>query len=356
VPESDITTVTLTEQAETRLGIKVAPLEKRTLDAVRTIGGEVVIPPGRSLVVTAPVAGLVLTPAQASMVLAGASVEQNQPLLELVPLPPDRDIARAREDLSVAEARHAEARLEAERVQKLFADRLVSTREYERVQANFRAAEATLQNARAQFEALTQGTVTSSNTVATLTIRSPVSGVVRAMQVAPRQTVAAGAPLFELDQLDRLWVRVPVYVGDVNQLATGRAVTVATLGGQGVTRRAQPVRAPPSANPSAASADIFYQLIGTANLRPGERVNVMIPLRSGASEQLVVPWSAILHDAQGGAWVYEQIRPQVYARRRVDLSHVQGDLAVLARGPVPGTVVVIEGAAELFGTEFGAGH
>ena len=63
-----------------------------------------------------------------------------------------------------------------------------------------------------------------------------------------------------------------------------------------------------------------------------------------------------MHDAQGGTWVYEQTKPHTYVRRRVDLSRVQGDLAILARGPAPGTVVVIEGAAELFGTEFGAGH
>ena len=356
VPESDISTITLTEQAETRLGIKVAKLERRAVAATRTVGGEIVIPPGHAVLVTAPVAGLVITPATAAALTAGSRVEMNQPLVELLPLPPDRDIARAREDFSVAEARYAEARMEAERVQKLFADRLVSAREHERVQANFRAAEATLQHARTQLEALTRGVSSATPSVDALVIRSPVNGIVRSLRVAPRQTVAAGTALFELEQLDVLWVRVPVYVGDVSQLETTREVTIGTLGSQGFTQHARPVRAPPTANPSAASADIFYEMMGSARVRPGERVNVTIPLRRGAAEQLVIPWSAILHDAQGGAWIYERIRPHVYARRRVDLSHVQGDLAVLARGPAPGIDVVIEGAAELFGTEFGAGH
>ncbi len=357
VTEAEIATITLTPQAEARLGIKVALLEKRMVESVRVLGGEVVIPPGRALVVTAPVAGLVLAAANDGLLMAGASVTANQALLELLPLPPDRDIARAREELSVADARYAQARLDAERVQKLYADRLVSARDHEKAQADLHAAEATLQTARAHFEALTQGVVASSSAVAALTIRSPVSGVVRTVQVAPRQTVAAGAPLFEVEQLDRLWVRVPVYVGDVNQLASERGVSVLKLGTQVVTRNARPVRAPPSANPSAASADIVYEITGpTGGFRPGERVSVAIPLRSDATEQLVIAWSAILHDAQGGTWVYEQTKPHVYVRRRVDLSRVQGNLAILARGPAPGTVVVIEGAAELFGTEFGAGH
>jgi len=38
----------------------------------------------------------------------------------------------------------------------------------------------------------------------------------------------------------------------------------------------------------------------------------------------------------------------------VELKHVVESLAVLARGPAPGTKVVAAGAAELFGTEFGA--
>jgi len=72
-------------------------------------------------------------------------------------------------------------------------------------------------------------------------------------------------------------------------------------------------------------------------------------------ESLVVPWSAILHDTTGGAWVYENIAPQQYARRRVEVRRVVNSRAVLARGPAVGTKVVTAGAAELFGTEFGTG-
>jgi hypothetical protein len=35
---------------------------------------------------------------------------------------------------------------------------------------------------------------------------------------------------------------------------------------------------------------------------------------------------------------------------------VVGEQAALASGPPPGASVVTDGAAELFGTEFGAGH
>jgi hypothetical protein len=118
--------------------------------------------------------------------------------------------------------------------------------------------------------------------------------------------------------------------------------------------RALPVAAPPSADPASASVDLFYELPG-GMLRPGERVGVTLPLSTNAERALVVPLSAIVRDMSGGAWVYEQTDSVKFARRRVELARVVGSRAVLARGPRKGTRVVTAGAAELFGTEFGAG-
>jgi len=81
---------------------------------------------------------------------------------------------------------------------------------------------------------------------------------------------------------------------------------------------------------------------------------VTLPQKSEA-ENLVVPFSAILYDIHGGEWVYEQIAPQKFSRRRVEVRHVVNGNAILARGPKAGTPVVIAGAAEIFGAEFGGG-
>jgi multidrug efflux pump subunit AcrA (membrane-fusion protein) len=43
-------------------------------------------------------------------------------------------------------------------------------------------------------------------------------------------------------------------------------------------------------------------------------------------------------------------------RRRVEIGRHAGDRAVIRRGLTAGVKVVTAGAAELFGTEFGAGH
>jgi cobalt-zinc-cadmium efflux system membrane fusion protein len=115
---------------------------------------------------------------------------------------------------------------------------------------------------------------------------------------------------------------------------------------------------PPSADAGAASADLYYELPNGgdngAPLRPGQRVNAVLTMR-GAEEGLVIPWSAILHDSLGGTWVYENIGPQVYTRKRVEVLQVVDAQAVLKQGPPTVAKIVVTGAMELFGTEFGAG-
>ena len=119
---------------------------------------------------------------------------------------------------------------------------------------------------------------------------------------------------------------------------------------------AKRVTAPLKADPTAASVDLYYELSGAgATLRPGERVMVELPLKS-TQQGLVVPEAAVLYDIHGDAWVYEDLGGNAYARRRVQIARHAGDRAVIARGIAEGVKVVTAGAAELFGTEFGAGH
>jgi multidrug efflux pump subunit AcrA (membrane-fusion protein) len=99
--------------------------------------------------------------------------------------------------------------------------------------------------------------------------------------------------------------------------------------------------------------DVFYELPNSnGKLIPGQRLGVSIPLED-APESLTVPWSALVFDVHGGTWVYEQVGPHRYARRRVTVSYTVGTDGVLANGPPAGTMVVTAGVQELFGAETG---
>jgi multidrug efflux pump subunit AcrA (membrane-fusion protein) len=189
-------------------------------------------------------------------------------------------------------------------------------------------------------------------------IESPVAGVLQGLDSAAGETVAAGELLFSVITTNRVWIRVPIYVGQWRDVDTAQPAQVAEFGEppNADLRDATYVSAPPSANPNATTIDIYYQLGNDdGELCPGQKLAVIVPMRSRV-KSLVIPFAAVLYDIHGGAWVYEQLDQHVYARRRIAVEYVDGDTAVLASGPQPGTKVVTDGSAELFGTEFGVGH
>lgn len=354
VTEAELTTVTLTPEAAARLAVETAPVVRRDIARVRELGGEVVAPPGDAAVVQAPVAGTFRPVARP--LTAGVRVRRGEVIARLIPLAPvDRDLrAQAAQQVAVAAARLDAATARAARATSLAQERAGSVRAAEEAAADRDVARASLTAARARAARL--GSAPLDADVA-LALRAPADGVLRQVLASDGQAVAAGQGLFEVTGADALWVRVPVYAGDATTVDAGAPASVRRLGdapdhGQPAT----PVSGPPTADPAAATVDVFYAVDNrTSGLRVGERVTVDVPLRT-AREAAVVPWSAVVFDVSGGAWVYEVVRDRTFARKRVAVERVAGDVAVLARGPAAGARVVAVGAAELFGTEFGAGH
>ena len=72
--------------------------------------------------------------------------------------------------------------------------------------------------------------------------------------------------------------------------------------------------------------------------------------------QKVVHYGSILYDAHGKTWVYKNPEPLNYVRHEVVVDYIDGNEAYLKDGPAVGTQVVIQGAAELLGTEYEVGH
>lgn len=269
------------------------------------------------------------------------------------------DLARTREDLDVARARLQQMQREGDRTARLHAEQLVSTRDHERAQADLAAARAAFETADAQRRLVTGG-ARQAGDVAALVIAAPASGTILSLTAGPGQTVAAGTPLVEIVELDRLWVRVPVYAGDASAVNRRGDATIQLIGDEAsstfASLRGVPVTAPPTANAAAASIDLYYAVDGGAGrVRPGQRVSVTVPLSATASRELAIPLSAVVHDIYGGAWAYERTDSVTFVRRRIEVTRIADKLAILSRGPTVGTKVVTDGAAELFGVEFGPG-
>jgi hypothetical protein len=67
----------------------------------------------------------------------------------------------------------------------------------------------------------------------------------------------------------------------------------------------------------------------------------------------VAPYSSIIYDNDGDAWVYTVTAPLTYVREAVVVGQITQDYAYLTESPPIGTQVVIVGVPELYGTEVG---
>lgn len=298
VKEESLSTLTLTPEAEQRLGIELAPVEKRKMQRTRTLPGEVILS------------------------LAGTN---GQSVYSLLPAMTPTELIRVAELQADADALALTARVQ------LDAAKVTLTR-----------AETLLTNkagsARAVDDARAQGALAEAN-----------------VKAAENRRRLLGAPVFDAARQDVFWIRTPIYVADVRRVLADQPAQIGTLadspGNGGISAR--PVAAPFLSTPGAATVDLFYEVRNTNSfLRPGQKVSVTLRL-ADAEETLAVPWSAVIHDAYGGTWVYEQVAPLTYARRRVVLHHVLDGFAAIEAGPPEGAKIVTTSVTELFGTEMG---
>ena len=288
--ETELMKLTLTADAERRLGIQTIPIGAGSSTRNLPMHGEIVAP--------AAAGGVPITAQTDLSVLAANQVRA------------DGDIDRARAELAVTQTAAA-------RAAALVREEAGSVRARDEAQAAAAVARANLRTAQAQRALL-------------------------------------GSTLTALGQQGTLWVRVAAFASDIGRINRDAPAEIRGLDGGDLVATAHPVNAPPSASATAGTVDLYYSIPNRrGTFRLGQRVLVDLPTRSRSSG-LMVPASAILRDIYGGEWVYVRSAPRAYERRRIEVGAFSNGQALLSRGLARGDQVVTAGAAELFGAEFGA--
>lgn len=291
--EANLLSITLTPEAQQRLGVATVKVAMRTTSATRLTTGEVV---------NAPL-GAAGVPSVSTSDFAALAGRQTVA---------DAELRRARAAMTLAEQM-------VQRADALLSEEAGSARARDEAVAQRSAAEAALAAAREQRELL-------------------------------------GPDPAAIDGKAALWVRVPVFATDTPRVAADQEASIGVPGAGAPTRKAVPVPTPPTANPAAGTTDIYYRVDNHDQAyRLGQRVSVAVPLK-GPAQGLAIPVSALVTDIHGGEWVYRQNADGHYQRQRVELVRPDGEDLILARGLVAGDEIVTAGAAELFGYEFGTGR
>jgi cobalt-zinc-cadmium efflux system membrane fusion protein len=294
VTETALTTITLSAKAEERLGIETAVVEARELPGVLKAGGEIIAVPGREANVTAPVSGTVLYAQTGPPITAGLRVKKGQEIMRLLLMPPEKELSTAQAEVAVKQAEYEVALAKYRRLEELFEDKAVSEKSLQQAQAELTSARATLSTAKGRLELLNSSSLDSvQQNLSTFVLESPIGGVLQHVFVAPGQTVPVSAPLFVVCAQTPVWIRVPVYVGDLKKIDIDKEAETTAMGGILPDERifARPVQGPPLSDALSASSDLFYELANSdGRLRIGHKVMVFLPLTSSESSY-TVPFS-----------------------------------------------------------------
>jgi hypothetical protein len=134
--------------------------------------------------------------------------------------------------------------------------------------------------------------------------------------------------------------------------AVAVAVAVLALGSQ-LARADSP--APPIVETQATIKRLGFGLSQiTLPAKAARRLDIQTgEIRDDPSGMRVAPFSSIIYDLDGDAWVYKVSAPLTYVREAVTIESIKLDAVYLKDGPPAGTQVVTVGVPELYGTEVG---
>ena len=377
VAESGLNMIELSDEAVKRLGLQTAVAVTRSMVRTRPYGADVVLPTGATVIVSAPLAGTLKPGEGPGLFQVGQRIQEGLPLLKILPLlSPERSVLTPAERIRLAEAKSAlaQSQIDAEgqfqqasvqmeaaqvalaRAEKLLKDMAGSARIVDEAKAQLQFSEKAYAAAKTRKHQIDRVTFDEApGTLESIPIPSPLTGIIRTTLVRPGEMVAAGAPLFEVMQDDMLWVRVPVYVGELDELDPAQSARLTLLSGRQseTDLMVKPAVLPPTAVPLAAAVDLYFELPNPdRRYQPGQKVCAYLTLK-GEAQQVAIPWSAVYHDIYGGQWVYEQTSDRHFVRRRVEIGWIDGEWAAVTRGLQAGVKVVTAGVAEIAGTEFG---
>ena len=375
VTESSLTQIRLTHDAEKRLGIQVEPAKSGTMQDRRLYPGFAMTPVGRDVTFVSPIMGLVRI--AAGGLAMGRTIKADDVLLSIVPSAADgammspsdhiaytralsdlqTALARAAGELKAAEVGLAASRIRLNRTERLRQSNAAAQKTFDEATAEFQQSEARFAAAKSIAESIRSSTERfAKGSPAGVPIKSPFAGILADVLVSDQQIVMSGAPLVRITNADRLWVRVPIPAGDRLRVDRAGNALVGNLGARDARafRAAKPIVGPKTTDPNAGTLDVYYEFDNDGTLQPGERLGVSLPT-SARADGVIIPNSAIVIDISGGEWVYERIADQTFARRRVEVLNATLSEILIRNSLRPGAPIVVTGAAELFGVEFGAG-
>lgn len=354
--------VKLSPQAVRQRGLTVLTVDNRQLGQDIVTTGEIAVNQNASFQVGAFTTGQIL---QDNVVL-GDMVHRGQPLATLY----NTDVAKINAqyiheahqnevNVSQAQTRLALAQKTLQREKALYQEGISPRKDLEQAQTELTLAQTQLQgeqehfiHLRSEAKALlgaygTQpGSLHSEQVKATSPITAPRSGIVTKKNVTVGAIVTPGEVLYEVTDLDRVWLNIAIYPKDVALIHQGQTVQFTTDSLPGQIFQGQIDYIPPSAN-EVSQTFVARAFLNNAGLRlkPGMLGQTKIHLEQVVSKPFIPEEAVQTYGKE--VFVFVPLGQNRYQRRMIQLgTKVDGGYFVQS-GLQPGDTVVGKGSFTL---------
>ncbi len=342
-PEEEGGVIAFLKEQQWQIPFAVTRAVVDSVQRTLSVPGEVVVPDGSMVKVSAPVDGIAAADANRSAPSVGHRVRAGQVLAVLLPTAQDGSFAQAR-------ARVERLEREAARAQRLVDAGAIAER---------RLVEARhdLEVARAEAEALGAG---GEDGDYRLRLRAPMAGEVSQRSFVPGGRVAAGEPLFTVVDPSRGWLRLRVPAAVAASIPQGARVSFTLEGSDRVRTSGLLVSVGSVLDPATRTVPVVFELSAAGTpLTFGQLARGAVPI-GGTVQGVVLPTDAVVDD-NGTPVAYVQAGGESFERRVLTLGVTDGRRVQVLSGLEPGEMVVIRGAyqvrlASMSGGEFAGGH
>lgn len=300
----------------------------------------------RTSEVRARVAGIVLK----REFREGSEVKAGEVLYRIDPAPYVAALDSAKAQLARAEATATNAKLAADRANRLIDSKMISQQDYDTAMANAKAAQADVAAAKAAIE-------TARLNVGYATVTAPISGRIgkalvtegalvgqgEATQLALIQQVDPVYVNFSQSSTDILKLKKALESGQIKSVAPGQAqVTLLLEDGTEYAQKGKLLFSDLAVDPSTGNITLRGEFANPDRLLlPG--MYVRIRLEQGVAEDVItVPQRAVMRNPQGAAVLVVAADGKVEAQP-IKTDTAQGDLWVVSDGLKGGEQVIVEG-------------
>jgi len=347
--------------------MKLAKVEQKSLaKQVPAVGR--VVPSASSRAIVAPSIGGVL--GEGKLPIIGQSVKQGQTLAVLRQTPTAAENAqiassnvqlqietmrleaekrRLAQAINEAQARVEQTKAEYERAQRLYERKAYSLRQLQIAETDYKTNQAILEAANAQKKVFDESSKITSQQITTQTsfsVTAPISGTIVAVNKTIGEQVNAGEAIFEIINLDIVWVEAPIFESDLPKLEKLSEAIFTTTANPTKEHVGKIVNIGAVVDEKTRTATVTFAVPNSDKaLKVGMQANVRLDA-SESVDAMLIPKESVL-DHEGKKIVYVLLSGEEFQRREVTLGDSYGDKVAILSGLQAGERVVTQGAYQL---------